>query len=98
MAGPDNFVRRNDGIVRARIEAKYADMTEATVRIKWITVEGSYEDSDGETVEWSSTFPAVEVEGFEPNDMYRFATPGTSWTEDAVVDEETIEEVDLSEQ
>ena len=97
MAGPDNRVRRDDGVVRARLEAANADPTDLDVSIKMVTTRGTWEDSDGETHEWESTFPVVELEGYEEYDQYRFATPGTSWSEEDVVEEETIESVDLSE-
>ena len=96
MAGPDNRVRRDDGVVRARLEAANVDATDLDVSIKMVTVQGEYE-IDGETHEWEDTFPVVELEGYEEYDQYRFATPGTSWSEEDVVDEETIESVDLSE-
>lgn len=97
MAGPDNPVRRNDGIVRAEIEAYHADPLEFDISIKLITVAGEFLGSDGEQRTWERTFPAIEIEGFEESDEYRFAPPGTSWSEENVVEEETVEAVPLSE-
>jgi hypothetical protein len=95
MAGPDDFVGRGDGIVRARIEARDADPLDFDISVKLVTKRSEWE-IDGETHVSEATFPVIEVDGYESHDMYRFAVPGTSWSEEDVVEEQTVETVDLS--
>jgi len=94
MAGPDNVVRRDDGIVRAKLEARYADPKEFDVSLKILTVH-SEDTLGGGGTEYS--FPVIELDGYKEHDMFRFATTGSSWNEEQVVGEETICSVDLSE-
>lgn len=93
MAGPDNRLDRDDGIVRVVPEARNGERREFTIRIKFIKCER--ESLDGEVFE--HTQPLIEVEGYEEHDMYRFGPSGTCWSEDDVVDEVEISETDLSE-
>lgn len=95
MAGPDNPVDRDNGIVRARIEARTADPMEFGISIKLVVVEREPPGAD-EIVR--TTFPVVEVDGFDAVDHYRFATPGTSWSEEEVVVDKEIVSVNLSEE
>ena len=94
MAGPDRIVRRGDGIVQARIEAARANPLEMTLSIKLVTTEWTHPVT-GET--HTSVFPVIEAEGFEKNDRYRFATPGTSWNDEDIIAEGTLASVDLTE-
>jgi hypothetical protein len=90
MAGPDIRLRRDDGVLRARIEAANADPLEFTITIKLVTVEREWDDETSR-----STFPIVEVDGYQPHDRYRFTTPGMSWSEDCVIEETAVESVSI---
>jgi hypothetical protein len=90
MAGPDMRLLRDDGVLRARIEAANADPLEFDITIKLVTVEREW---DCET--YQTTFPIIEVEGYQAHDMYRFATPGTSWSEDCVIAETAVKSVSI---